>query len=190
MTELPETILQVGSGKFLRAFADLFIHHANQEGQRVGRVVVVQTTGAGRADLLNQQGGRYHVLVRGLWGGGVVDRVEESASIRRALAASRQWDEVLAAARAPELRFILSNTAEAGYTLDPGDRPDLRPPPSFPAKLVLLLHERFRAGLPGVTLLPCELFEHNADKLRGLVLELAAGWGLPDAFRDWVTGAW
>src|SRR5262249_3333036 len=78
---------------------------------------------------------------------------------------------------------------EAGYTLDPGDRPDLRPPPSFPAKLVLLLHERFRAGLPGVTLLPCELFEHNADKLRGLVLELAAGWGLPDAFRDWVTGA-
>src|SRR4051812_23007582 len=141
MTTLPETILQFGSGKFLRGFADLFIHQANQEGQQVGRVVVVQTTGEGRANLINAQGGRYHVLVRGLAGGEVVDRVEQSASIRRALVAGRHWDEVLAAARSPGLRFVLSNTAEAGYTLDPNDRADLSPPASFPAKLVLLLHE-------------------------------------------------
>src|SRR5437588_5261748 len=87
MSELPETVLQVGSGKFLRGFADLFLHHANQQGQRVGRVVVVQTTGEGRANLLRQQGGRYHVLVRGLSGGAVIDRLEESASISRALVA-------------------------------------------------------------------------------------------------------
>ncbi|MBI1918391.1 MAG: altronate dehydrogenase [Planctomycetes bacterium] len=186
MGELPETILQVGSGKFLRGFADLFIHHANQQGQRVGRVVVVQTTGEGRANLLRQQGGRYHVLVRGLSGGAVVDRVEESASISRALVASRQWDEVLAVARSPDLRFLLSNTAEAGYTLDPSDRPDAAPPSSFPAKLLLLLRERFQAGLPGVTILPCELFEHNADTLRGIVLQLADQWKEPEALKDWV----
>ena len=73
---------------FLRGFADLFIHQANVEGQRVGRVVVVQTTGQERAYRLSRQGGRYHVLVRGLSGGQVVDRVEESASIRRALVAA------------------------------------------------------------------------------------------------------
>src|SRR3954471_23533646 len=85
MGDLPETVLQFGSGKFLRGFADLFIHQANAEGQCVGRVVVVQTTGQERADRLSRQGGRYHVLVRGLSGGQVVDRVEESASISRAL---------------------------------------------------------------------------------------------------------
>src|SRR5262245_28243042 len=186
MSELPETILQVGSGKFLRGFADLFLHHANQQGQRVGRVVVVQTTGEGRANLLNEQGGRYHVLVRGLSGGEVVDRVEESASISRALVASRQWDEVLAAARSPALRFLLSNTAEAGYTLDPSDRADAAPPASFPAKLLLLLRERFQAGQPGITILPCELFEHNADTLRGIALQLADEWKLPTELKDWV----
>src|SRR5439155_24696358 len=138
-------------------------------------------------------GGRYHVLVRGLSGGEVVDRVEESASISRALVASRQWDDVLAVARSPHLRLLLSNTAEAGYTLDPSERsapvadaagsphPALtRPgsPVSFPAKLLFLLRERFEAGRPGLTILPFELFEHNADMLRGNVLQLADEWKL------------
>src|SRR5437016_4380078 len=92
--DLPETILQFGSGKFLRGFADLFIHQANLDGQRLGRVVVVQTTGEGRANALSDQGGRYHVAVRGLAGGQLIDRVEESESISRALVASRQWPEV------------------------------------------------------------------------------------------------
>src|SRR5262245_45285792 len=133
MTDLPETFLQFGSGKFLRAFADLFIHQANAEGERAGRVVVVQTTGDQRANLLTDQGGRYHVLIRGLEEGTVVERVEPVASISRALVASARWQEVLSVARAPELRWVLSNTAEAGYTLSPDDRPDAAPPPSFPA---------------------------------------------------------
>ena len=148
MDQLPETILQFGTGKFLRGFADLFVHQANQEGQAMGRIVVVQTTGEDRARLLNEQQGRYHVAVRGLEGGRVVERVEESASVSRALCAGPQWDEVLAVARAPELRYVISNTAEAGYTLDPQDRPGDAPPRSFPGKLLLVLRERFRAG-PG-----------------------------------------
>src|SRR5438477_1700470 len=102
-----ETVLQFGSGRFLRAFADLFIHQANQQGQNVGRVVIVQSTGDNRAGGLNRQGGRYHVIVRGLDQGKVVDRVETSESISRALAASSQWPEVLEAARSPQLRVIL-----------------------------------------------------------------------------------
>jgi tagaturonate reductase len=186
MNPLPETVLQFGSGKFLRGFADLFIHQANREGQQVGRIVVVQTTGDQRADLFHRQGGRYHVLVRGLAGGEVVDRVEESASVSRALAAARQWDEVRAVARAPELRFVLSNTAEAGYDLHAADRPADAPPRSFPAKLLLVLKERFQAGRPGVTVLPCELFESNADRLLGLVLQLASAWGMPEGLKDWI----
>ena len=186
MDPLPETILQFGTGKFLRGFADLFLHQANQEGQAVGRVVAVQTTGEERARLLQAQGGRYHVVVRGLADGRLVERVEESASISRALMAGRQWDEVLAVARAPELRYVLSNTAEAGYNLDPQDRPGMAPPRSFPGKLLLALWGRFRAGRPGVDLLPCELFEHNADRLQRTVLDLAASWGLPEDLRRWL----
>jgi len=186
ITVLPETVLQFGSGKFLRGFADLFIHQANEDGQRIGRIVAVQTTGDARARALMQQGGRYHVAVRGLSGGQVVDRIDESASISRALVASKQWPEVLAAARSPQLQYIISNTAEAGYNLDPADRLEFAPPVSFPAKLLLCLLERHRAGQPGVHLLPCELFEHNADTLRGLLVQLAEQWALPARFVGWL----
>jgi tagaturonate reductase len=186
MSQLPETVLQFGTGKFLRAFADLFIHQANEENQKVGRVVAVQSTGNQRANLINGQGGHYHVLVRGLAGDGPVDRVDEVASISRALVADRQWDEVCAVARAPELRLIISNTAEVGYNLDPGDHPALVPPRSFPAKLLLILKARFEAGLPGTTVLPCELFDGNANLLRGLLLQLIQSWRLAPDLSHWI----
>jgi tagaturonate reductase len=186
MNHLPETVLQFGAGKFLRAFADLFIHQANHAGQEVGRVVVVQSTGGERAALLNRQGGCYHVVVRGLSRGEIIERVEEAASISRALVASSQWNEVLAVARLPELRYVISNTAETGYDLDPADRSDMAPPHSFPAKLLLVLKERFEAGWPGLTIIPCELHELNAESLRGIVLKLAQSWKLEKEFGRWL----
>jgi tagaturonate reductase len=186
MNPLPETILQFGAGRFLRAFADLFIHQANEEGQNIGRIVVVQSTGDERAAALNRQRGRYHVAVRGYEGGVVVDRIETSASIRRALVAASQWDEILNVARSPELRIILSNTTESGYNLDPTDKPADAPPRSFPAKLLAVLQARFETGGSGLTIVPCELREHNADTLRGLLLQLVREWGLADAFAAWL----
>jgi tagaturonate reductase len=183
---LPETILQFGAGRFLRAFADLFVHQANEEGQNVGRIVIVQSTGDDRAAALNRQKGRYHVAVRGYENGAVVDRIEISQSISRALVASSQWDEIRAVARSPQLRVILSNTTESGYNLDPSDKPDDAPPRSYPAKLLAVLRERFEAGLDGLAVVPCELREHNADTLRGLLVQLAGKWKLPQAFTDWM----
>ncbi|MGH7225850.1 MAG: altronate dehydrogenase, partial [Gemmataceae bacterium] len=138
-------------------------------------IVVVQSTGEARAAALNRQQGRYHVAVRGYENGNVIDRVETSASISRALVAAAQWDDILAVARAPELRILLSNTTESGYNLDPADKPSDAPPRSFPAKLLAVLRERFEAGKPGLTIVPCELREHNADTLRNLLLQLASG---------------
>src|SRR6266849_4818945 len=110
MTPLPATILQFGTGRFLRAFADRFIHQANEEGQNVGRVVVVQSTGDDAAKQLNAAGGKYHVVVRGLENGQRVDRVEYVACVSRALAATHQWGEILNVARSPQLQYVLSNT--------------------------------------------------------------------------------
>src|SRR6476661_1571943 len=159
MTDLPETILQFGAGNFLRAFVDLFVQEANDAGQAVGRVVVVQSTDSGRAAALAGRGGRYHVLVRGIQNGAVIDRTMPVASISRALAARGQWDPILEVARSAELRYIVSNVTEAGYGLDANDAVGASPPNSFPAKLTAVLHERFRAALPAIDLLPTELIE-------------------------------
>jgi tagaturonate reductase len=186
---LPETVLQFGSGRFLRAFVDLFIHHGNAEGQAVGRVVIVQSTagGAGRTEGLNAQNGRYHVAVRGFENGEVVDRVEVCESVSRVVSAATDWPAVLEVARSPELQTVLSNTTEAGYTLDMEDQPTDAPPRSFPAKLLAVLKARFDAGQPGVTVIPCELLEGNAMLLRAKVTELAARWGFGTPFLTWVN---
>ncbi len=186
MDSLPSTVLQFGAGRFLRAFADLFIDQANRGGEQVGRVVVVQSTGDDRAAALNRQRGRYHVLIRGQFDGRTVDDVETVRSIARALVAATQWDEVRAVARSPQLRVILSNTTEAGYDLDPADTMASMPPRSFPAKLLAVLRERFEAGQEAVGIIPCELREHNAELLRGIVLDLAGRWGLADDLLDWI----
>ncbi len=185
--KFPETILQFGSGRFLRAFADLFIHHANLAGQAVGHVVIVQSTGGDRAGGLNRSGGQYHVLLRGLEKGAIVDRLETCESVSRALIASSQWEEVLDLARSPVLRVILSNTTEKGYDLDPQDGPTDAPPRSFPAKLLAVLRARYEAGLPGVTIVPCELREHQADLLLDIVVGLARAWQLPVELQQWLN---
>src|SRR5262249_32160337 len=138
-----------------------------------------------RARLINERGGRFRVVVRGLAGGRVIDRVEECASISRALVAGEQWAEVLAAARSPDLKYALSNTTEAGHAFHPADAP--ASPRSFPATLAAVLFARWQSGGGPLTILPCELIEGNAVKLRGLVYELAARWQYPDPFSDWVA---
>jgi tagaturonate reductase len=183
---LPETILQFGSGRFLRAFADLFIHHGNTQGQGVGRVVIVQSTGDGRAGGLNAQRGQYHVVVRGFENGAVVDRVEPCESVSRALHAGTQWGEVLDLARSPQLHTILSNTTEAGFKLE-DDAPTDPVPKSFPAKLLAVLKARWEANQPPPTVVPCELIEGNAGILKALLVKMADEWGHPDAFLGWLV---
>ena len=184
--DLPETVLQFGTGKFLRCFADLFVHEANEAGGATGRVVAVQSTGSQRAEAFNRQGGRYRVAIRGLEQGQPVDRTLKVASVSRALAAATGWREVLKIGCSESLGTIVSNTTEAGYALDGSDSPESEPPRSFPAKLLAVLRARFEAGLPGVTVLPCELLEGNGGRLLRVVLEQAAEWSLPDPLVEWL----
>lgn len=191
--DLPERVLQFGTGAFLRGFTDYLIDEANRKGLFAGRVVMVGSTGSGRAARLNDQEGLYTVCVQGLQEGVRVDRCRVVASVSRALAASDAWDAVLACARTPALRYVVSNTTEVGITLDPEDRPDLDPPRSFPGKLTAVLYERARAfdydPAQGLIVLPCELIEHNGDVLRRIVLDLADRWALGERFAAWVRTA-
>lgn len=184
----PETILQFGTGRFLRAFADLFVQELNDSPTPIGRVAMIQSTGRDRAAAFQAQGGHYRVAIRGLGEGQTIDRTVEVRSVSRALAAEQDWPEVLRLARSPSLRLVVSNATEAGYALDPNDSPAASPPRSFPAKLLAVLRARFEAGLAGLTILPCELLEDNAARLRQLVEQQAAAWGLPDPLLHWLEG--
>ena len=189
-TKWPERVIQFGEGNFLRAFADWMIDVANEQGVFDGRVVIVQPIRRGRSEWLNEQDGLYTVITRGLTGGREVDERRIVTAVSRAIDPYEAWDELASAFCQPSIRFVISNTTEAGIAdaeepLEPGRCPD-----SFPAKLAALMQARFVASgasaESGLIVLPCELIERNGRTLRDLVLQHGRRWGFGEAFAHWV----
>ncbi|HEY1944580.1 MAG TPA: mannitol dehydrogenase family protein [Roseiarcus sp.] len=182
-------ILQFGTSRFLQAHVDLFIDQGFVDGSGAGKIAVVQTTSssesARRLAFFNSAQ-PYRVHVRGLTQGAVVDEFVEVASIGRGVDANADWP-ALERLFVEGARWIVSNTGDRGYELSADDRYETPAPRAFPAKLTKLLHARFLAGRPAPTLFPCELIEANGDKLRALVLEVARGWRLSEAFQRWAA---
>jgi tagaturonate reductase len=181
-------ILQFGTGRLLQAHVDLMVSEALAKGEAIGAIAAVQTTGSpaamARVAAL-RRGGGYPVRLEGLVDGRPSEREVRVASIVAAFDAATEWDAVEALA-VSEALAIVSNTADSGYELDPADRAGDRIPRSFPAKLVKLLHARWRHRAVPVTLFPCELIARNGEVLRGVVAGLAAEWGMEPAFRAWL----
>jgi tagaturonate reductase len=193
LLDLPERALQFGTGAFLRGFVDYFLDAANRGGHFAGRVVMVGSTGSGRDQLLNDQDGLYTLSMQGLVDGVPTTENRVIGSVSRALSARDEWPAVLECARSPELELVFSNTTEVGIALDEEDSPTLEPPRSFPGKLTRFLHERAKAfafdPARGVVVIPCELIADNGDRLREIVLALAARWGLEPEFAKWIEEA-
>ncbi len=185
--DLPEKVIQFGSGVLLRGFTDFFIDKANHQGIFNGRVIVVQSTAKGKSDALNQQEGLYTVCEQGLEEGQAVERYSVLASISRAISATDDWQEVLQCAAIPTLELIVSNTTEVGLVYDADDSARFTPPNSFPAKLARFLFERFQKfPEKGFVIIPTELVENNGDKLRDYVLKHSEKANFGDAFAEWL----
>ncbi|WP_309090370.1 tagaturonate reductase [Domibacillus sp.] len=192
-TEYPERVLQFGTGNFLRAFTDWMVHRMNKETGFNGSVVVVQSTKRGAADVINEQDGLYSLFLQGMLDGKAVRRHEVIESISRALNVHDQYDEYMALAASPDLRFIVSNTTEAGIAFDEEDELESRPQNSFPGKLTALLWKRFThfngdSG-KGLVIIPCELIDRNGAVLKEMVLRYAKAWQLGEIFAEWVETA-
>ena len=196
---MAQPILQFGTSRFLQAHADLFVSEAlarGEEGQALGGITVVQTTGspASAQRVAAFAGGNgYPVRIRGLLRGERIDTTVTCHAVREALQAGADWPRLLDR-MAGEVRVIISNTADRGYQLDDRDSAallddPLQVPHSFPAKLLALLHHRWRR-LPEaqLSIFPCELIERNGDTLRDLVARLASEWALPVDFIAWLRG--
>lgn len=177
-----EKVIQFGEGGFLRGFVDWMLQKINAVSDFDGSVVVVQPIEKGMCDLLEKNDCVYTHLIRG------VEGVEKSVIdvISKCVKPYEDFNAYLDLALQPELRFVVSNTTEAGIVFDNSDTPEKAPYVSFPAKLTLLLKRRFELGLDGFIFLPCELIDRNGDNLKKCVLQYADLWSLGEKFKEWI----
>ncbi len=186
----PIRVVQFGEGNFLRGFVDYMLDVANEKGFFDGSVAVVKPISYGNLDAFREQDCIYTLSLKGKQDGRTVEERRIITSIDRAVGAYEEYETYRALCELPELRFIVSNTTEAGIVYDPSDSFELTPPNTYPGKLTKFLYERFSSfhGDPqkGVVLLPVELIERNGAKLKECVLAYVDQWNLGDAFRSWL----
>jgi tagaturonate reductase len=188
--ELPEKVLQFGTGVLLRGLPDYYIDKANKQGVFNGRVVVVKSTDSGGADAFNDQGCLYTQNIRGIAGEQVINEYIINASISRVLSAKSEWRQILDCAAKPDMEIIISNTTEVGITLAADDNVHVQPPASFPGKLLAFLFERYKCFHgdihKGMVIIPTELIVDNGGKLLDIVLELAELNRMDHHFIEWI----
>lgn len=193
---MPERIIQFGEGNFLRAFVDWILWNMNQRTNFNGSVVVVQPIERGMVDWLNGQDGLYHVNLQGRLNGEAVNTLERIDVISRALNPYTQNWAYMALAEQPEMRFVISNTTEAGIAFDPACKLSDTPASSYPGKLVQLLYRRYQTfnGDPskGLIIMPCELIFLNGHRLKECIYQYIDLWKEDlgadyEGFREWFT---
>ena len=176
-TQRPERIIQFGEGNFLRAFVDWIVWQMDRRTDFDASVVIVQPIAHGMTEQLEAQNCPYHVNLQGLVDGQPVNSLELIDSVSRTVNPYADHTAFLALAEQPDIRFVVSNTTEAGIAFDPTCRLSDAPPASYPAKLTQLLYHRFRAfggdAQRGLIILPCELIfqngHHLADCIRSYI---------------------
>ena len=188
LKDAPERVLQFGEGNFLRAFVDYFIDEMNEKAGFNGKVVLTQPIAPGLAPMINDQEGLYTLFLRGREDGQQVNRKRVISCVSRCINPYEDFQALMDCAKNPDLRFLVSNTTEAGIVFDPACKFDDKPAASFPGKLTQFLYERYQQGLPGFIILSCELIDHNGDELKKCVGQYIDLWGLDEDFRTWAMG--
>ncbi|MGE5944901.1 MAG: tagaturonate reductase, partial [Flavobacteriales bacterium] len=188
--KLPIKIVQFGEGNFLRAFVGYAFQELNKVSDFNAGIAVVQPIDKGLVTMLNDQDGLYTLFMKGVKKGEEIQNIELISNIVKAVDPYANFNEYLSLATEASLEFIISNTTEAGIAYVSSDTPTMQPPSSFPAKLTVLLYERFKHfngdANKGLTIIPCELINHNAETLKDIILNYVADWNLGDDFKAWL----
>ncbi len=187
--ERPIKVLQFGEGNFLRAFADWAIDILNEKTGFNGNIQIIQPIDQGMSAMINDQDGLYHVVLNGIENGEAVRHIRLISSVVGAINPYEDFEAFLKTAENDDLELILSNTTEAGIAFEASDiYTEL--PSSFPGKLTVLLHHRFKYfnGDPSkaITIIPCELIESNGTKLKEVILKYIDLWALGEDFKSWI----
>ena len=183
---MKETVLQFGTGNFLRGFADYFIDALNKQGLYDGKIVVVSPTNSKAVEKINSQNGRYNLLLRGIENGNEISSINEINSINRAINPYENFKGFLSLAKNPDLHFIVSNTTEAGISFDDTCKITDKPADSFPATLTQFIYKRYKNNLNGFVIFACELIDNNGKELEKCVIKYAKKWELGKDFITWI----
>lgn len=191
--ERPIKVVQFGEGNFLRGFVDYMLDIANESNHFDGSIILIKPIEYGNLQAFHQQDCLYTVSLRGRVEGQeqVTNRIV--TSIADAVDAYLEYEKYSALATVDTLRFVVSNTTEAGIVYDQTDSLELCPPKSYPGKLTKFLYERylyFKGDMTkGLVILPVELIDDNGIHLKEIVLKLAKQWELEEAFIAWLLEA-
>ena len=176
----PERIVQFGEGNFLRAFADWIVWQMNRHADFNSSVVIVQPIREGRVADLEAQDCLYHVNLRGVQDGDAVDSLDCIDCVSRAMNPYTDFCAFMDLATQPDLRFVISNTTEAGIAFDDSCKLTDTPAASYPGKLTQWLYRRFQCfggdASRGLVIMPCELIFENGKHLRECILRYIDLW--------------
>jgi len=190
LKKMPERVLQFGEGNFLRAFVDWQFNLLTKAGLFDGCIVIVQPLERGMIEELNYQDGLYTVIQRGYEQGKLVKKMDVVTVVSRGINPYSDFNEFLNCAANPHLRYVISNTTESGIEYVKTENPTSQCPPSYPAKVAILLikrFEKFKGDLSkGLIIIPCELIEQNGEMLKQHIIQHAKDWNCGDNFISWL----
>lgn len=191
--ERPIKAVQFGEGNFLRAFVDYMLDILNDETDFNGSTVLIKPIQFGSVEQFSKQNNLYTVYLRGLENGKETIKKRVITSISKTVAAHEDYEEYAALAKLDTLRFVISNTTEAGIVLNLEDKLEMTPPASYPAKLAKFLYERYKHfggdKEKGLIILPVELIDNNGRELEKCVKALAEAWNLESGYINWLDEA-
>lgn len=184
--DLPVRAVQFGEGNFLRAFIDWMIDELNKKADFNCAVQIIQPLPEGMCGMINEQDGLYNLVIRGIEKGGKIEKIQLIECVKGCTNPYSDWEDAVALFQSRDLRFCFSNTTEAGIEYRQEAYSKGETPHTFPAKVTALLYERFKAALPGLIFIPCELIEHNGRNLKEAILRYASDWALGDDFTAYI----
>ncbi|QBZ98903.1 tagaturonate reductase [Flavobacterium sangjuense] len=188
--KFPIKVVQFGEGNFLRAFVDYAFQRLNNELDFNAGIAMVQPLENGMINMINDQDGLYTLFLNGIKKGEKIQEIDLITNVVKGINPYKDYADYLDLAKEEELQFIISNTTEAGIEYIDSDTPDMQPPVAFPARLTVLLHERFKHfkgdASKGLTIIPCELINHNADTLKEIIFKYCDLWSYDNAFKTWL----
>jgi tagaturonate reductase len=188
--QLPDKVLQFGTGVLLRGLPDYFIEKANQKGVFNGRIVVVKSTDSGDVSSFQEQDNLYTLSIRGIKNGQKIDENIICSAISKILHANSEWSDVLNYAANPSIQIIISNTTEAGLQYVE-EKLTHEPSISFPGKLTQCLYHRYvklgHAPESKIVVLPTELLTDNGIILKNIIEKLIHFNDYPKSFGDWIN---
>ena len=188
---LPIKVLQFGEGNFLRAFVDYAFQELNDQLAFNAGIAVVQPLPGGHVDLIENQDGLFTLFLNGIKNNTPIQEIHLIENIVKCINPYKDFQDFLDVAKLDSLEFIISNTTEAGIEFVESNELSNITKASFPGKLTVFLFERFNHfnGNPdkGLTIIPCELINYNADTLKSVLLQYVDLWKLGADFKTWIS---